>query len=127
MSTPAQIAANQKNSQLSTGPKSEEGKSASSKNNFRHGFTGVFSILPWEKQDEFDHLLGELRAEHQPATITETLLVEKMAQSYWLTQRAIKLQQISCFHDETVSPERDKHSRSTCAIRARTTALSTNP
>jgi hypothetical protein len=108
MSTPAQIAANQKNSQLSTGPKSEEGKAASSKNNFRHGFTGAFAILPWEKQEDFNTLLDELRAEHQPATITETLLVERMAQSYWLSQRAIKLQQISCFHDETDSAEREK-------------------
>ncbi len=108
MSTPAQIAANQKNSQLSTGPNTEEGKAASSKDDLRHGFTGAFAILPWEKQEEFNTLLDELRAEHQPATITETLLIEKMAQSYWLSQRAIKLQQISCFHDETDSPEREK-------------------
>ena len=108
MSSPAQIAANQQNARLSTGPKSEEGKAASSKNNLRHGFTGAFMILPWEKQEEFDTLLSELRAEHQPATLTETLLVEKMAQSFWLSQRAVKLQQIACFHDETDSPERDR-------------------
>jgi hypothetical protein len=108
MSTPVQIVANQQNAQLSTGPKTEEGKAASSKNNLRHGFTGAFMILPWEKQEEFDNLLSELRAEHQPATMTETLLVEKMAQSFWLSQRAVKLQQIACFHDETDSPEREK-------------------
>jgi hypothetical protein len=108
MSTQAQIAANQQNARLSTGPKTEEGKAASSKNNLRHGFTGAFMILPWEKQEEFNTLLSELRAEHQPATLTETLLVEKMAQSYWLSQRAVKLQQIACFHDETDSPERDR-------------------
>ena len=108
MSTQSQIAANQKNAQLSTGPTTEEGKTASSKNNLRHGFTGAFAIMPWEKQEEFNTLLDELRAEHQPATITEILLIEKMAQSYWLSQRAIKLQQISCFHDETDSTERDK-------------------
>src|SRR6185437_8184554 len=39
MSTQAQIAANQKNSQNSTGPKSETGKAVSCRNNFRHGFT----------------------------------------------------------------------------------------
>ena len=108
MSTPAQVAANQQNAKLSTGPKTEEGKAASSKNHLRHGFTGAFMILPWEKQEEFDTLLPELRAEHQPASMTETLLVEKMAQSFWLSQRAVKLQQIACFHDETDSPERDK-------------------
>jgi hypothetical protein len=108
MSTEAQVAANRANAQLSTGPKTEEGRAASSKNNLRHGFTGAFMIMPWENQEEFDTLLAELRAEHQPATITETLLVEKMAQSYWLSQRAVKLQQIRCFHDETNSHERDK-------------------
>jgi hypothetical protein len=108
MSTEAQIAANRANAQLSTGPKSEEGKAASSKNNLRHGFTGAFMILPWEKKEEFEALLAGLCAEHQPATITETLLVEKMAQSWWLSQRAIKLQQISCFHEETDSSEREK-------------------
>lgn len=108
MSTEAQLAANRANSQLSTGPKTEDGKAASSKNNFRHGFTGAFAILPWEKQEDFNTLLDELRTEHQPSTITETLLLEKMAQSYWLSQRAIKLQQISCFHDETDASEREK-------------------
>ncbi|HEY7305026.1 MAG TPA: hypothetical protein VH601_12970 [Bryobacteraceae bacterium] len=98
MSTQAQVAANQHNAQLSTGPKTEKGKSASSKNNFRHGFTGAFMILPWEKHEEFDTLLSGLRAEHQPATITENLLVEKMAQSWWLRTRALLLQN-NCFSD----------------------------
>jgi len=46
MSTQAQIAANQKNSQNSTGPKSETGKAVSCRNNFRHGFTGAFGMGP---------------------------------------------------------------------------------
>ena len=60
MSTPAQVAANQQNAKLSTGPKTEDGKAISSKNNLRHGFTGAFMILPWEKQEEFDTLLAFL-------------------------------------------------------------------
>ncbi len=40
MSTQAQILANQANSLHSSGPKTEEGKAISSKNNFRHGLTG---------------------------------------------------------------------------------------
>ena len=39
MSTPAQIAANQANAQFSTGPKSEAGRAAAARNNFRHGLT----------------------------------------------------------------------------------------
>jgi low affinity Fe/Cu permease len=100
MSTEAQVAANRANAQRSTGPKTQEGKAASSKNNLRHGFTGAFAILPWENQEEFDALFAGLRAEHQPATLTEALLVEKMAQSWWLRTRALVLQN-SCFSDST--------------------------
>jgi len=83
VSTSAQIAANQANAQHSTGPRTEEGKAASSHNNFRYGFTGAFLILPWEKQEEFESLLAGLREEHQPSTTTEAALVDKMAQSLW--------------------------------------------
>jgi hypothetical protein len=93
MSTEAQIRANQANAQHSTGPTTEAGKAASCLNNFRHGLTGnSFTVLDFEDQDEFDALLCGLRAEHQPATMTESILVAKMAQSYWLSKRALYLQ-----------------------------------
>jgi hypothetical protein len=93
MATDAQISANQSNAQLSTGPKSESGKAASAQNNFRYGLTGAsFTVLDFEDQDEYDHVLCGLRFEHQPATMTESILVEKMAQSYWLAKRALFLQ-----------------------------------
>src|SRR5438270_14072868 len=79
--TSAQVAANQSNAQHSTGPKTWEGKAVSARNNFRHGFTGAFTVLPWEDQNEFDMLLGALREEHTPSGITETMLVDKMAQA----------------------------------------------
>jgi hypothetical protein len=49
-------------------------------------------VLEWESREEFNDLLDNLRTEHQPATPTETLLVEGMAQHYWLRQRAMRLQ-----------------------------------
>jgi len=88
MSTPAQVAANQANSQHSTGPKTETGKATSCLNNFRHGLAGDFTVLESEDQEHYDALLAGLRAEHRPSTVTEILLVEKMAQSFWLSQRA---------------------------------------
>jgi len=91
MSTMAQITANKTNAQKSTGPRTDDGKSRSSRNNFRHGFTGAFSVLPGENQSEFDQLLESLNAEHQPTTPTESLLVEGLAQHYWLKQRALRL------------------------------------
>jgi hypothetical protein len=95
MSTEAQIRANRDNAQHSTGPITESGKTASCLNNFRHGLAGAFCVLPSEDQDAFDALLCGLRAEHQPSTLTETLLVEKMAQHYWLSQRAQRLQDLA--------------------------------
>ncbi|MBV9759605.1 MAG: hypothetical protein JO340_03485 [Acidobacteriaceae bacterium] len=99
MSTEAQICANRENAQHSTGPKSETGKAASCLNNFRHGFTGAFRVLPSEDQREFDHLLASLCAEHQPSTVTEAILVEKMAQAHWLSLRAQRLQDLSMGDD----------------------------
>jgi hypothetical protein len=68
MSTPAQNAANQANSQLSTGPTIEAGKAASSLNHFKYGLTGTsFAVLPWENEEDYDTLLAALRASLNPS------------------------------------------------------------
>ncbi len=95
MSTQAQVTANQFNAQKSTGPKSEQGKAIASQNNFRFGFTGAFRVLAWESEVEFQILLDTLHAEHQPDTPTQTVLVDKMAQSLWLSKRAVLLQDLT--------------------------------
>jgi len=118
MSTESQIRANRENAQHSTGPKSEEGKAASCMNNFRHGFTGAFTVLPSEDQDEFDHLLCGLRAEHQPSTMTEKILVEKMAQHYWLSRRAQRLQDVTMADD---LPAKDQDREFALFLRYQTT------
>lgn len=107
MSTAAQLAANQANAQLSTGPRTEEGKAISSKNNFRHGCTGKFMLLPQESIQEFAELKEALNQEHQPATPTETLLVERMVEHFWLSQRAMRLQGF-CFDDGLHQPDLQK-------------------
>jgi len=99
MTTPAQVAANTANAQRSTGPKTPQGKAIAARNNFRHGFTGEFTVLPWEKQDEFDMLIGALRDEHEPSGLTESILVDKMAQALWLTKRAVMLQHVTFNHE----------------------------
>jgi hypothetical protein len=92
MATPAQIAANRANAQKSTGPQTPEGKANSRMNGLTHGFASAQSIIPGEDQEEFLALLADLRTEYQPVTPTEEILVEKMAQTQWLTQRALNLQ-----------------------------------
>ena len=95
MTTSAQLAANQANAQHSTGPKTPEGKAISARNNFKHGCSGAFTVLPWESQNEFDMLLGSLRDEHKTSGLTETILVDKMAQAIWLSKRAQMLQHVT--------------------------------
>ncbi len=104
MSTEAQICANQANAQHSTGPKTDTGKAASCMNNFRFGFTGVFQVLPSEDQDAFDHLFHGLSVEHQVKTMTERILVLKMAQHHWLSLRAQRLQDLA-ITDDALAPE----------------------
>ncbi|MGA8029599.1 MAG: hypothetical protein WB992_20850 [Bryobacteraceae bacterium] len=100
MSTEAQIAANQANAQQSTGPKTEQGKAASSKNRFSYGFNSNFTVLAWEDQADFDALHYNLRSEHKPVGATEIILVEKMAQHHWLGRRALVMQN-RCFSSQT--------------------------
>jgi hypothetical protein len=92
MTTPSQTAANQANAQHSTGPKTQEGKTRSAENNLRHGLSAGRLIIPGECKAEYEALEADLLKTHKPANITETLLVQEMAQSYWLKERAIRLQ-----------------------------------
>ena len=105
MSTQSQIAANQANAQHSSGPKTAQGKAAVGQNNFRHGFTGAFRVLNWEDIEEFRLMHLSLQQEHQPATPTEEMLVETMAQSYWLRKRALILQNESFNNDAPLCSE----------------------
>ena len=76
----------------STGPRSSTGKAISSRNSFKHGLASGAIVVPGEDPAAFEALLNDLTADHAPANSTEELLVHEMAQSYWLMQRASRLQ-----------------------------------
>jgi hypothetical protein len=76
------------NAQFSTGPKTTEGKVASSQNNFKHGLYSKQLVLPCESAADLDALKLDLRSEHQPANTTEEILVNEMAEHYWRIKRA---------------------------------------
>ena len=104
--TPAQLAANRANSKLSTGPKTEAGKEVSSQNRRSYGFNGAFVLLDDEDECEYQEQFENLLKEHQPATETERLLVTKLAQHYWLIQRALSFQSGAFNHENFTSLER---------------------
>jgi len=97
----SRAAVNRANAQFSTGPRTPGGKLASSRNSTRHGLASGQITVPGEDPAAFEALLADLLEEHQPAEATEELFVNKMAQSYWLEQRAIRLQN-GCFTENGV-------------------------
>ena len=92
MATQAQIIANHANAQKSTGPKTPEGKAASSANSTKHGLSGAFRVLPHEDQEDFDELLDDLIKEHEPASCHQVYLVEQLAKTWWTVARAERLE-----------------------------------
>ena len=86
------LASNRANAQKSTGPTSAAGREKVSQNRIRHGLAGTFHILSCEDVSVFNELLDRFIKSEQPANDVELALVERMAQHYWLSQRALLLQ-----------------------------------
>jgi len=102
---PSRAEINRANALHSSGPVTPEGKMASSRNSLRHGLASGELILHGEDPAGFEDLLSALLADHQPANTTEEMLVHQMAQSHWLTQRALRLQN-QCFTIDGVDEKR---------------------
>src|SRR5258707_8170864 len=92
MASPAQMEANRKNAQKSTGPKTPEGRAAVRLNGLKHGLNSAILVLEGESQSDFENLLDSLEAEHQPATPTEVILVRQMAMAAWRLQRLFHME-----------------------------------
>jgi hypothetical protein len=101
MITEAKLAANRANAQKSTGPKSEEGKTSSSRNSFKHGLYSKQLVISGEDAAALDSLKADLRAEHQPVNETEEILVNEMAEQFWRLRRT-RLFEASVLDSETV-------------------------
>ena len=87
MSSPAQIAANQSNAQLSSGPKTPEGRAKSSLNALKTGLTGHTVLLPTDDAELYEaHLLHHLDG-IAPVGEAETALVQSMVDTEWRLAR----------------------------------------
>ncbi len=83
MSTSAQVAANQKNAQLSTGPTSETGKAKSSVNAVKTGLTGRTVLLPNEDAVFYEAHVSQFMKSHAPVGDDERNLVQSLADTEW--------------------------------------------
>jgi hypothetical protein len=78
-----QLAANQANAQLCTGPKSVEGKKRSSQNARRHGVTAQTTVMTEEDRVNHDHFCGRMIAELAPVGEMENFLASSVAEEAW--------------------------------------------
>jgi len=87
MATAAQIQANRLNALKSTGPRTEEGKSASRLNALQHGVDAQLEVIPGEDPGQLEALRDAYRAEWQPVGLEQEFLVETLVQADWNRRR----------------------------------------
>ena len=92
MASAAQITANRDNAQLSTGPKTPEGKANSSRNHTTHGFTTRLLYIPPDKQELYDSLNSALQAEIKPQGDLEIQLFSDLVRFRFNTLRCLEIE-----------------------------------
>ena len=110
-SSPRRIAANRRNAQRSTGPRTASGKKRSSMNSLKHGLASSYACLPSEDLPTFHVAMHELRREFQPQSVVQTYLFNQIANLFWRLSRlpeaqaAIFTEELhQSADDETLSP-----------------------
>ena len=94
MATPAQFAANIGNAAFSTGPRTEAGKQASSRNALTHGLTSRKVVLPGEDETTFLSLRDCTIQHYRPANELEHMLSVRVAETLWRSTRADRLHDV---------------------------------
>ena len=91
--SPAQIAANRRNSLRSKGPTSEEGRRRSSQNAIKHGLTAhVTTVLSSEDAAAFDEQMTGVVRTLNPRNPIKGRLARQAGESAWMHDRAVRLQ-----------------------------------
>jgi hypothetical protein len=88
MATEEQIAANRRNAQLSSGPKTEAGRNRSRMNALRHGLTGQVTTMTDEDRVAHDQFSKALIKDLAPEGAMETQLAQRVATDSWRLNRA---------------------------------------
>jgi hypothetical protein len=87
MATAAQLEANRRNAQRSTGPRTQDGKSRSRFNALDHGFrSNLLAFMPEERAKREQHA-QDLKASFKPRNPFEEMLIERLAYLAWQNDR----------------------------------------
>lgn len=76
----------------STGPRTPEGKAASSRNATKHGFTAANPAISSEDREAWDALFASYLSDFQPATQSETDAVRRAALAIWKLDRITQVE-----------------------------------
>ena len=107
MATRKQIAANRRNAQRSTGPRTPEGKAASRFNALKTGLDAKSLLLPHESAGDLAALTEEYYQRFHPAAPEQRCLVDALISSEWQMRRLRHVETdlwgylIGLFHDDS--------------------------
>ncbi|MBV9300778.1 MAG: hypothetical protein JOY62_09565 [Acidobacteriaceae bacterium] len=88
----ARVTANRANSQLSTGPKTPEGKAKSSLNAVKSALTGRTVLLPSDDAAVYERHVARFASQFNPVGERETELVQSLADTQWRLNRIPSLE-----------------------------------
>jgi len=92
MASMYQVEANRANAQKSTGPRTPEGKTASSMNALKHGADAASAVIPGEDPADYERLAADYHSDLQPTTALERFQVDIMVRSDWQRVRLKKIE-----------------------------------
>ena len=91
--TPKQLAANRRNAQKSTGPRTPKGRAVSRMNALKHGILSkqvlVQGLVLQESGEELEALHRRFWEDLQPVGVMEEMLVDQIVTAHWRLRRAL--------------------------------------
>jgi len=94
MSSIAQIEANRRNAERSTGPRTPEGVAACCRNATRHGLLSSRVLLACESREELEEHARAMKETLQPVGPVEELLADRLAAQAWRLRRVMQLETV---------------------------------
>jgi hypothetical protein len=85
--SPARQSANIANAQLSTGPRTPDGKARSAQNARKHGLSALRLLIGPEDREEFDQLLAGYQADIAPQGVLQQALFDELVAAAWNLRR----------------------------------------
>jgi hypothetical protein len=93
---PLSAASQSANAQLSTGPRTSDGKARSAQNARKHGLTAADLVIGPENREEFDELLAGLQADVSPEGTLQLALFDELVSSAWNLRRIRRMETELC-------------------------------